>query len=74
MTTTPKQTSIDLVRGFFGAIPKDSHYIVTTWTTQDDQHGKPADRLREAIADLRDCARDKQYKRITVLVLCDEEA
>jgi hypothetical protein len=67
------QTSADRVRDFLAALPTDSHYVVTTWTTQDEQYGKPADRLRECIAELRDCARDKAYQRITVLVLCDEE-
>jgi hypothetical protein len=66
------QTTLDLVRGFFGTVPPGSRYYLTT-LAKDAAGGHDEDRLHAAIAELREAAADASVGRITLLMLYDSE-
>ncbi len=72
-TGPAQQTTLDLVRGFFGAVPPGSRYYLTT-LAKDTAGVHDEERLHAAIAELREAAADASVGRITLLLLYDQEA
>ncbi len=72
-TEPAQQTTLDLVRGFFGTVPPGSRYYLTT-LAKDAAGRHDEDRLHAAIAELREATADESVGRITLLILYDEEA
>ncbi len=71
-TVPAQQTTLDLVRGFFGTVPPGNRYYLTT-LAKDAAGRLDEDRLHAAIAELREATADESVGRITLLLIYDSE-